>query len=149
MTKSSLQSREFSERRDSTCLASDNRRHVVPTGPASSKNSFPVFTIPQVYVIQTCTETLYWGRIVNQRRALSHEDLVRKLLDLDYLIQALLIGALACRERRFRERFRLLHSDGIILTRVLWDIRNLPCVTNAPICTQQLFFGLGFTSQAS
>jgi hypothetical protein len=59
---------------------------------------------------------LYFYCSYGVNRAPSHENMVHELLDLDYLIQALLIGGLACRERRFRERFRLLHADGIILT---------------------------------
>jgi hypothetical protein len=45
----------------------------------------------------------------NQEK-LSHEQ-----LDLDYLISALLVGGLACREKRFIERFRFLRPDGVVL----------------------------------
>lgn len=45
----------------------------------------------------------------------SREKLLHEIFDLDYLISALLVGGLACREIRFVERFRLLRSDGIIL----------------------------------
>jgi len=44
------------------------------------------------------------------REAMFHE-----LLDIDYLIPALLVGGLACREKRIVDRFRLLHSDGFVL----------------------------------
>ena len=43
------------------------------------------------------------------------ESMLHELLDLDYLISALLVGGLACRETRFVERFRFLRPDGVIL----------------------------------
>jgi hypothetical protein len=43
------------------------------------------------------------------------EKLMHELLDLMYLISAVLVGGLACRERRFIERFRLLRPDGVVL----------------------------------
>jgi hypothetical protein len=46
---------------------------------------------------------------------LNEESMLHELLDLDYLISALLVGGLACRETRFIERFRFLRSDGVIL----------------------------------
>jgi hypothetical protein len=45
----------------------------------------------------------------------NEESMVHELLDLDYLIAALLVGGLACRETRFVERFRFLHQEGVIL----------------------------------
>jgi hypothetical protein len=45
----------------------------------------------------------------------NRENFLHELLDLDYLIPALLIGGLACRETRFIDRFRLLRSDGVVL----------------------------------
>jgi hypothetical protein len=45
----------------------------------------------------------------------SEENMVHELIDLDYLITALLVGGLACREKLFLERFRLLRSDGVVL----------------------------------
>jgi hypothetical protein len=44
----------------------------------------------------------------------NQERMLHELLDLDYLISALLVGGLACRETRFVERFRFLRSDGVI-----------------------------------
>jgi hypothetical protein len=41
--------------------------------------------------------------------------MINELIDLDYLIPAILVGGLACREKRFLERFRLLRSDGVVL----------------------------------
>jgi hypothetical protein len=41
--------------------------------------------------------------------------MLHELLDLDYLISALLVGGLACRETRFIERFRFPCPDGVIL----------------------------------
>jgi hypothetical protein len=46
---------------------------------------------------------------------LNEESMLHELLDLDYLISALLVGGLACRETRFIERFRFLRPDGVIL----------------------------------
>jgi len=43
------------------------------------------------------------------------EKLIHELLDLDYLIPALLVGGLACREKRFIERFKFLRPDGVVL----------------------------------
>jgi hypothetical protein len=45
----------------------------------------------------------------------NEESMLHELLDLDYLISALLVGGLACRETRFVERFRFLRPDGVIL----------------------------------
>jgi hypothetical protein len=45
----------------------------------------------------------------------NREKLVHELLDLDYLVTALLVGGLACRETRFIERFRFLRPDGVVL----------------------------------
>lgn len=43
------------------------------------------------------------------------ENLIHEILDLDYLIAALLVGGLACREKRFVERFRFLRPDGVVM----------------------------------
>jgi len=43
------------------------------------------------------------------------EKLIHELLDLDYLIPTLLVGGLACREKRFIERFKFLRPDGVVL----------------------------------
>jgi hypothetical protein len=43
------------------------------------------------------------------------EDLLHELLDMDYLVSALLVGGLACCEKRFIGRFRFLRPDGIVL----------------------------------
>ena len=43
------------------------------------------------------------------------EKLMHELLDLEYLIVALVVGGLASREKRMIERFKLLRSDGILL----------------------------------
>jgi hypothetical protein len=48
-------------------------------------------------------------------RSPNPEDLLHELLDMDYLVSALLVGGLACRETRFVERFRFLRPDGIVL----------------------------------
>src|SRR6266851_3071082 len=45
----------------------------------------------------------------------SEENMIHELIDLDYLIPAILVGGLACREKMFLERFRLLRSDGVVL----------------------------------
>jgi hypothetical protein len=45
----------------------------------------------------------------------SEENMIHELIDLDYLIPAILVGGLACREKRFLERFRLLRSNGVVL----------------------------------
>jgi len=45
----------------------------------------------------------------------SEEKMIHELIDLDYLIPAILLGGLACREKIFLERFRLLRSDGVVL----------------------------------
>ena len=46
---------------------------------------------------------------------LDEESMLHELLDMDYLISALLVGGLACRETKFVERFRFLRPDGVIL----------------------------------
>jgi hypothetical protein len=43
------------------------------------------------------------------------EDMIHELLDLDYLITAILVGGLASRERRMIDRFKLLRPDGVVL----------------------------------
>jgi hypothetical protein len=43
------------------------------------------------------------------------EDMFHELLDLDYLIPALLVGGLASSEVRMVQRFRLLRPDGVVL----------------------------------
>lgn len=45
----------------------------------------------------------------------SRDKIFNELLDLDYLIMALLAGGLASREKRFLKRFRLLRPDGVLL----------------------------------
>jgi hypothetical protein len=45
----------------------------------------------------------------------SREKLMHELLDLEYLIAALVVGGLASREKRMIERFRLLRPDGVLL----------------------------------
>jgi hypothetical protein len=45
----------------------------------------------------------------------SREKLMHELLDLEYLIMALIVGGLASREKRMIERFKLLRPDGILL----------------------------------
>jgi hypothetical protein len=48
-------------------------------------------------------------------RSPNPEDLLHELLDMDYLVSALLVGGLACRETRFVDRFRFLRPDGMVL----------------------------------
>jgi hypothetical protein len=48
-------------------------------------------------------------------RSPNSEDLLHELLDMDYLVSALLVGGLACREKRFIERCSFLRPDGIVL----------------------------------
>jgi len=43
------------------------------------------------------------------------ETLMHEVLDLTYLINALLIGGLASRDSRILERFKFLRSDGVVL----------------------------------
>ena len=43
------------------------------------------------------------------------EKLMHELFDLTYLISALLIGGLACRDNKFIDRYRLLRPDGVLL----------------------------------
>ena len=45
----------------------------------------------------------------------NRENLLHELIDLDYTITALLVGGLACREKRIIERFRFLRPDGFVL----------------------------------
>jgi hypothetical protein len=45
----------------------------------------------------------------------SLEKLMHELFDLMYLLPAVLVGGLACREKRFIERFRFLRPDGVLL----------------------------------
>ncbi len=45
----------------------------------------------------------------------SREKLMHELLDLEYLIVALVVGGLASREKKMIERFKLLRPDGILL----------------------------------
>jgi hypothetical protein len=45
----------------------------------------------------------------------SREKLMHELLDLEYLILALVVGGLASREKRMIQRFKLLRPDGILL----------------------------------
>jgi len=40
---------------------------------------------------------------------------MHELLDLEYLIVALVVGGLASREKRMIERFKLLRPDGVLL----------------------------------
>jgi len=41
--------------------------------------------------------------------------MIHELLDLDYLVPALLVWGLASCEKRMVERFRLLRPDGVVL----------------------------------
>ncbi len=43
------------------------------------------------------------------------EDMIHELIDLDYLITAILVGGLVSRERRMIDRFKLLRPDGVVL----------------------------------
>ena len=45
----------------------------------------------------------------------NREKVLHDLLDLDYLVAALLVGGLACRDRKIVERFRFLRRGGIVL----------------------------------
>jgi hypothetical protein len=45
----------------------------------------------------------------------SRGKLMNEILDLEYLILALVVGGLASREKRMIERFKLLRRDGIVL----------------------------------
>jgi hypothetical protein len=45
----------------------------------------------------------------------NRENMFHELLDLDYLIVALVVGGLASREKQMLERFALLRPDGLIL----------------------------------
>ena len=45
----------------------------------------------------------------------SREKLMHEILDLEYLIMALVVGGLASREKRMIERFKLLRPDGVLL----------------------------------
>ena len=44
------------------------------------------------------------------------DDLFHEIIDLEYLITALVVGGLACREKRIISRFRLLCPDGVVLS---------------------------------
>lgn len=43
------------------------------------------------------------------------ETMINELIDLDYLITAILVGGLASRDRRMIDRFKLLRADGVVL----------------------------------
>ncbi|MDO8433020.1 MAG: hypothetical protein Q7S58_11490, partial [Candidatus Binatus sp.] len=45
----------------------------------------------------------------------NRENLFHGLLDLDYLITAVVVGGLASREKQMLERFSLLRPDGLVL----------------------------------
>lgn len=45
----------------------------------------------------------------------SREKLLHELIDIDYLIPAIIVGGLACREKRIIDRFELLCPDGVVL----------------------------------
>jgi len=44
----------------------------------------------------------------------NREDLFHELLDLDYLIPALVVGGLASRDKRMVRRFKFLRPDGVV-----------------------------------
>ena len=45
----------------------------------------------------------------------NREKLLHELFDIEYLICAVLVGGLACREKRIIERFKLLRPNGVLL----------------------------------
>jgi hypothetical protein len=65
----------------------------------------------QVYLLALLDFFVKYG----SRTDPAKEQILHELLDLDYLIPALLIGGLACREKRFVERFQFLRPGGVVL----------------------------------
>jgi hypothetical protein len=88
-----------------------NQRHSSFPRPELVDEKWALFRWIQVHLLAGLDFIARHGLKTNPNQ----EKLLHELLDLDYLIPALLVGGLACRETRFLDRFRFLRPDGVIL----------------------------------
>ena len=88
-----------------------NHRDSIHPPPEMIDEEWTFYRLIQVYLLAGLDFFASYGLKNEVRR----ETAMNELLDLDYLIFALLVGGLACRETRFVERFRFLRPDGIVL----------------------------------
>jgi hypothetical protein len=107
--------RELSEEvrndRDAMRAFYSNHRHKSWPSPELLVEGWTLFRWIQVHLLAGLDFFLKYGRTNDP----SKEKIIHELLDLDYLIPALLVGGLACRETRFIERFKFLRPDGVLL----------------------------------
>jgi hypothetical protein len=87
--------------------------HRQPTFPAPEllNENWTFFRWVQVQLLGGLSYFASYG-VANKP---SLEKLMHELFDLMYLLSAVLVGGLACREKRFIERFRFLRPDGVLL----------------------------------
>jgi hypothetical protein len=88
-----------------------NHRPATPPPPELIDEKWAHFRWIQVYLLAGLDFFASYGLGAPFRR----EDMIHELIDLDYLITAILVGGLASRERRMIDRFKLLRPDGVVL----------------------------------
>lgn len=89
------------------------QNHRVPSWPDAViiNEDWALFRWIQVHLLAGLD---YFGRYGVATEP-GREKLTHELLDLEYLISALLVGGLASREKRMVERFKFLRCDGVLL----------------------------------
>ena len=95
----------------SMCAFYANHRHPEHPPPELLDEGWAFFRWIQVQLLAGLDFVSRHG----VREKLDEESMLHELLDMDYLVSALLVGGLACRETRFLGRFRFLRPDGVIL----------------------------------
>jgi hypothetical protein len=88
-----------------------NHRDKSRPPPELLNERWTLFRWIQVHLLAEMDFFMKYGPSIDPAK----EKLIHELLDLDYLILALLVGGLACREKRFVERFKFLRPDGAVL----------------------------------
>jgi hypothetical protein len=96
--------------REDMCGFYANHRQSWFPAPHLLDEKWAFFRWIQVYLLAGLDYISRYGMRTNP----NEESIAHELLDLDYLISALLVGGLACREHRILERFRFLRQGGLI-----------------------------------
>lgn len=103
--------REIRDDKESMRSFYGNHRTRIYPAPELIDERWTLFRWIQVYLLA--------GLDFLERHGLTSEpnpeDLLHERIDLDYTIPALLVGGLACCEKRMIERFKFLRPDGFVL----------------------------------
>jgi hypothetical protein len=104
-------SQEIRDNRESMRQFYANHRHASFPEPELIDENWAYFRWIQVYLLAGLD---YYRRYGFENQP-NREKLLHERIDLDYIIPALLLGGLACTEKRFRRRFKFLRPDGVLL----------------------------------